>query len=127
MSPEYPEHLRYLDSHEYCGLEGSIATLGITAYAVEELGDIVFVELPAVGSRVTRGQTFGTVESVKAVEDLNSPVTGLVTERNQPVVDAPEVLAADPYGQGWLIRVQVEEYDPADTLSASEYRQRLEG
>ncbi|MEO1184873.1 MAG: biotin/lipoyl-containing protein, partial [Cyanobacteria bacterium J06636_27] len=80
MAFEYPDDLKYLDSHEYVRLEGENATIGISAFAIDQLGDIVFLELPAVGDSVSKGESFGTVESVKAVEDLNSPVTGTVTE-----------------------------------------------
>ncbi|WP_421656330.1 glycine cleavage system protein GcvH [Leptothermofonsia sp. ETS-13] len=128
MAFEYPDDLKYLDSHEYARLEGEIATIGITAFAVDQLGDIVFLELPEVGDAVEKGEKFGTVESVKAVEDLNSPVTGTVVECNTPLVDAPEHLADDPYGEGWLIKVRVD--DPADlddALSASEYQEQVEG
>jgi glycine cleavage system H protein len=128
MSLEYPEDLKYLDSHEYVRLDGEIATIGISAFAVDQLGDIVFVEIPEIGDAVEKDQAFGTVESVKAVEDLNSPVSGTVVERNTAVVDAPEQLAEDPYGEGWLLKVRVN--DPGegdDALSASEYRQQVEG
>lgn len=128
MAFEYPDDLKYLDSHEYARLEGEIATIGITAFAVDQLGDIVFLELPEVGEALEKGEKFGTVESVKAVEDLNSPVTGTVVERNDPLMDAPEQLGEDPYGEAWLLKVRVN--DPADledALSAAEYRQQVEG
>ncbi len=128
MAFEYPEDLKYLDSHEYVRLEGENATIGISAFAIDQLGDIVFLELPAVGDRITKGESFGTVESVKAVEDLNSPVTGTVTECNDVMVDAPENLAEEPYGKGWLIKVKVEDKsDIDDAMSASEYSSKVEG
>ncbi|QZZ23091.1 glycine cleavage system protein GcvH [Leptothermofonsia sichuanensis E412] len=128
MDFEYPDDLKYLDSHEYARLEGEIATIGITAFAVDQLGDIVFLELPEVGEAVEKGEKFGTVESVKAVEDLNSPVTGTVVECNTPLMDAPEDLAEDPYGEGWLIKVRVDDPgDLDDALTASEYREQVEG
>ncbi|MGA7933103.1 MAG: glycine cleavage system protein GcvH [Kovacikia sp.] len=128
MAFEYPDDLKYLDSHEYARLEGEIATLGITAFAVDQLGDIVFLELPAVGDAIEKGEKFGTVESVKAVEDLNSPVTGTVIETNTPLVDAPEQLAEDPYTEGWLIKVRVNNPgDLDDALTATEYREQVEG
>ncbi|UBF28130.1 glycine cleavage system protein GcvH [Kovacikia minuta CCNUW1] len=128
MAFQYPDNLKYLDSHEYARLEGKIATIGITAFAVDQLGDIVFLELPEVGNAVEKGEKFGTVESVKAVEDLNSPVTGKVIETNTPLVDAPEQLAEDPYGEAWLIKVQVEDpKDLDDALSAAEYQAQVEG
>ena len=128
MSFEYPEDLKYLDTHEYVRLEGEIATIGITAFAIDQLGDIVFLELPAIGDAVENGETFGTVESVKAVEDLKSPVTGTVVECNSALVDAPEELAEDPYGEGWLLKVRINQLDEVeDALSASEYRAQVEG
>ncbi|MBV8887729.1 MAG: glycine cleavage system protein GcvH [Chroococcidiopsidaceae cyanobacterium CP_BM_RX_35] len=127
MSLEYPSDLKYLDSHEYVRLEGEIATLGISAFAVDQLGDIVFLELPEVGDTVTKGESFGTVESVKAVEDLNSAVTGTVVERNEAMMESPEQLAEDPYGEGWLIKVRVKDHDLDDVLSADEYQAQVEG
>lgn len=127
MSLEYPNDLKYLDSHEYVRLEGEIATLGISAFAVDQLGDIVFLELPEVGDTVTKGESFGTVESVKAVEDINSAVTGTVIERNEAMVESPEQLAEDPYGEGWLLKVRVKDHDLDDVLSADEYRAQVEG
>jgi glycine cleavage system H protein len=128
MALEYPDNLQYLDSHEYIRLEDDIAVIGISAHAVSELGDIVFLELPAVGDTVEKGESFGTVESVKAVEELRSPVTGTVVDRNSDIVDAPEQLGDDPYGDGWLIKVRLD--DPSeldDALSAAEYRAQVEG
>ncbi|NET36834.1 MAG: glycine cleavage system protein GcvH [Cyanothece sp. SIO1E1] len=128
MALEYPEDLKYLDSHEYARLEGEIATLGITAFAVDELGDIVFLELPEVGDTLEKGDKFGTVESVKAVEDLMSPVSGTVEERNDPLLDTPEQLADDPYGEAWMLKVRIE--DPSeldDAMSSDQYRQQVDG
>lgn len=127
MSIEYPEDLRYLDTHEYVRLEGEIATIGITAFAVDQLGDIVFLELPEIGDAVTKGDSFGTIESVKAVEDLNSPVTGTVIERNEALIESPEQLAEDPYGEGWLLKLRVNDPgDIDDALTAGEYSSQLE-
>ncbi len=128
MSLEYPNDLKYLDSHEYVRMDGEIATIGISAFAVNQLGDIVFLELPEIGEAVEKGKSFGTVESVKAVEELNSAVTGTVVERNEAVVEAPEQVAEDPYGEGWLLKVRVN--DPSevdDALSVDEYRAQVEG
>lgn len=128
MSSEYPQDLRYLDSHEYIRLEGETATIGITAFAVNQLGDIVFLELPEVGDSLEKGESFGTIESVKAVEDLKSPVTGKVIERNDALVDSPEQIADDPYGQGWLLRVQINHPSEVDeTMTAQEYSEQVEG
>lgn len=128
MALDYPEDLKYLDTHEYARLDGDLATIGITAFAVDQLGDIVFLELPEIGDAVEKGEKFGTIESVKAVEDLNSPVTGSVVEVNTPLMDAPEQIADDPYSQGWLLKVRIEDASELDdTLSAEEYREQVEG
>lgn len=128
MGLEYPNDLKYLDSHEYVRIDGDIATIGISAFAVDQLGDIVFLELPEVSDTVTKGETFGSVESVKAVEDLYSAVTGTVIERNDPLVESPEQLADDPYGEGWLLKVRVDDAGELDdALSADEYRTQVEG
>lgn len=128
MALEYPDDLKYLDTHEYVRLDGEIATIGISAFAVDQLGDIVFLELPEIGDAVTKGEAFGTIESVKAVEDLNSAVTGTVVERNEAMLESPEQIAEDPYGEGWLLKVRLD--DPSqvdDALSADEYRAQVEG
>jgi glycine cleavage system H protein len=129
MELEYPEDLRYLETHEYVRLEGEIATLGISAFAVDQLGDIVFLELPELGEALELGSSFGTIESVKAVEELYPPVSGTVVDRNQAMIDSPELIADDPHGEGWLLKVRVENPDTAlaDTLSASEYRAQVSG
>ncbi|MEY2983477.1 MAG: Glycine cleavage system protein [Cyanobacteriota bacterium] len=129
MALEYPDDLRYLDSHEYLRLAGDIATIGLSAFAVDELGDIVFVELPDEGDDVTFEDPMGAVESVKAASDLYAPVTGTVIEKNTALEDQPELLNQDPYGEtGWLIKVRVETVEEVSqgTLSASEYRAKLE-
>ena len=128
MALEYPDNLSYYDSHEYALLEGETVTIGITAFAVDELGDIVFLELPELGGDVSKGETFGTVESVKAVEDLISPVSGEVIERNESLIDSPETLADDPYEQGWMIKVKID--DPSeleDAMSSEDYSAKVEG
>lgn len=128
MAFEYPDTLKYTDSHEYAQIDGDTATIGITAFAIDQLGDIVFLELPEPGATVQKGENFGTVESVKAVEDLKSPVSGTVLEANTEMVDAPEKLVDDPYTSGWLIKVQVS--DPAElesAMTADEYRSKVEG
>lgn len=125
---DYPEDLKYTNSHEYIRLEDDIATVGITAFAINQLGDIVFLDLPEVGTRVEKGQTFGTIESVKAVEDIYSPVTGTVIEANTALVDEPENIIQDPYGISWLLKVSLENISElSDTMSASEYRDKVEG
>ncbi|NMG22929.1 glycine cleavage system protein GcvH [Brasilonema bromeliae] len=128
MPFEYPEDLRYLDTHEYVRLENEIATIGITDFAVDQLGDIVFLDLPEVGDAVSKEETFGTIESVKAVEELNSPVTGTVIERNEVLLESPEQLADDPYGEGWLLKVRVNKSGEIDdALTANEYSAQVEG
>jgi glycine cleavage system H protein len=123
MELEYPDDLRYLDSHEYVRLEGEIATIGVTAFALDELGDIVFLELPEVGDAIESGVSFGNIESTKATSELIAPVTGTVIESNMLMVESPEVIADDPYGEGWFIKVRVGNPDEAlvDTISAEEY------
>ena len=125
---EYPDDLKYTNSHEYIRVENDIATVGITAFAIDQLGDIVFLDLPEVGTRIEKGQTFGTIESVKAVEDIYAPVTGTVIEANIALVDEPENITRDPYGASWLIKVNLEDADDlSDSMSASEYRDKVEG
>ncbi|MEA5467774.1 glycine cleavage system protein GcvH [Spirulina sp. 06S082] len=128
MAFEYPEDLKYLDSHEYVRLDGEIATVGITAFAVDQLGDIVFLELPEVGDAVEMGGNFGSIESVKAVEDLASPVSGTVIDRNEPLLESPEAIAEDPYGEGWLLKIRLDDPDEElETIDATEYRAQVEG
>ncbi|NJK39283.1 MAG: glycine cleavage system protein GcvH [Oscillatoriales cyanobacterium RM1_1_9] len=125
---EYPDDLKYTDTHEYVRLDGDIATVGISAFAVDQLGDIVFLELPDVNDAVEKGESFGTVESVKAVEDLKAPVSGTVVERNDDLLESPEQIAEDPYGEAWLIKVRMEDTSNLDeALSSSEYKALLEG
>ena len=127
MDLEYPDDLKYLDSHEYVRVDGEIATIGISAYAIDQLGDIVFLELPEIEDVFELGEAFGSIESVKAVESLNAPVSGTVVERNEKMIEAPEKIAEDPYGEGWLIKVRVNNLDELDeALSADEYSTKLE-
>lgn len=102
-----PNDRSYLDSHEWAQLQGSIATVGITDFAVEQLGELVYLDLPAPGRKLKRGESFGEVESVKAVSDINSPVEGEVVEVNQALTDELGQLQNDPFQQGWLIKVKV--------------------
>ena len=128
MVMEYPDDLKYTDTHEYVRLDGEIATIGVSGFAINQLGDIVFLELPDVNDAVEKGESFGTVESVKAVEDLKAPVSGTVVERNDAVVESPEDLADDPYGEGWLIKVRIDDVTELDdSMTAEEYRQLVEG
>ncbi len=128
MSFEYPQDLRYLDSHEYVRLDGDIATIGISEFAVDQLGDIVFLELPEIGDAINLGDTFGTIESVKAVEELNSPINGTVIERNETLINSPEQVADDPYGEGWFIKVRVNDAgEIEEAMTADEYRALVDG
>ncbi|MGN6760699.1 MAG: glycine cleavage system protein GcvH [Leifsonia sp.] len=112
--------LKYTAEHEWLLVEGDVATVGITAYAAEKLGDVVFVELPEVGSDVTAGRVVGEIESTKSVGELFAPVDGTVAEANSAVVDAPELVNSDPFGDGWLVKVRFTEL-PANLLSYDEY------
>lgn len=128
MALSFPDDCRYSDSHEYVRSEGDLARLGISAFAVDQLGDIVFVELPEVGASLTKGQSFGSVESVKAVEDLISPISGVVEARNDAVLSSPEELQNDPYGEGWLLVVRPGTADElAALMPAEDYRRKVEG
>jgi glycine cleavage system H protein len=115
-----PEDLRYTRSHEWVRREGGVATVGITEHAQDELGDVVFVDLPEQGATFSAGATFGNVESVKAVSDLNTPVGGEVVEVNSALEDSPEKVNEDPYGEGWIIKIQVSE--EGELLSAADYQ-----
>jgi len=117
-----PADLRYTKEHEWARLEGDKARVGITAFAQEQLGDVVFVELPKVGAKVTAMKTFGVVESVKAVSDLYAPLSGEVVEINAELPKKPEVVNADPYGQGWMLVIKLGNAKEWDGLmSAADY------
>jgi glycine cleavage system H protein len=126
MALSIPEDCRYADSHEYVRSEGELVRVGISAFAVDQLGDIVFVELPEVGSSVSQGASFGSVESVKAVEDLLAPLSGTVEARNEAVLASPEELQNDPYGEGWLLVVRPAAPERIEALmDAATYRGRV--
>ncbi|MBE9111830.1 glycine cleavage system protein GcvH [Nodosilinea sp. LEGE 07298] len=130
MAFEYPETLKYLDSHEYARADEDegMVTVGITAFAIDQLGDIVFLELPEIGDSLEKGEKFGTVESVKAVEELKSPVSGEVLERNEALIEAPEQIGDDPYGDGWLVKIKASDLEELDdTLTADEYKDQVGG
>ena len=117
-----PDDLRYTAEHEWVRLDGGRMTVGITHYAQDALGDVVYVDLPASGTRVEAGQPFGEVESTKSVSDLYAPVNGTIVERNETLESAPELVNSDPYGQGWMVVIEADE--PADIdglLGAQEY------
>ena len=119
-----PDDLQYTKSHEWVRMEDGTATIGITDHAQEELGDVVFVELPEEGTSINAGESFGTVESVKAVSDLYTPVGGEVVEVNSSLEDAPEKINDDPYGEGWIVKLSTSEQ--ADLLSPEEYEKVVE-
>ncbi|MCP9792238.1 glycine cleavage system protein GcvH [Vulcanococcus limneticus] len=128
MALSFPDDLRYADSHEYVRREGELVRIGISAFAVDQLGDIVFVELPEPGGAIRQGESFGTVESVKAVEEVIAPISGTVEARNEAVLASPEELQNDPYGEGWLLLVRPA--DPAQLdglLEVGTYRAKVEG
>ncbi|HEY2845712.1 MAG TPA: glycine cleavage system protein GcvH [Bryobacteraceae bacterium] len=118
-----PENLRYTKEHEWVRVEGDIGVVGITAHAQNELGDIVYVDLPKTGTTIEKGKTIGSVESVKAVSDLYTPVSGEVLETNPLLAESPEILNKDPYGSGWLVKIKLS--DPGEAgqlLTAAEYQ-----
>ncbi len=116
----YPDDLRYSKEHEWVRVEDGRATIGITSFAADELGDIVFVELPEVGAELKQFATFGVVESVKAVSDLYAPVSGTVTDVNEALRDRPELLNSDPFGEGWIARVELADPSEIDGLLNAE-------
>ncbi|MEU4519717.1 glycine cleavage system protein GcvH [Amycolatopsis sp. NPDC024027] len=117
-----PENLKYTKEHEWLSVEDGVATVGITAFAAESLGDIVFVQLPEAGSNITAGEVFGEVESTKSVSELYAPVSGEVVEVNGTTSDTPEVINSDPYTEGWLLKVRLTG-DVPDLLDAAAYAQ----
>ena len=120
-----PTELRYTSDHEWAKNEGGVAIVGITDYAQSELGDVVFVELPEVGSQVEKGASFGTIEAVKAVADLFSPVSGEVVEVNTLLEDAPETVNKDPYGDGWMVKIKMSDPAEFDGLMDAEAYEKL--
>ena len=122
-----PSELKYTKEHEWVRVDGDTGTIGITDYAQDQLGDIVFVELPAVGAAISAAQKFGEIESVKAVSELFAPVSGEVTEANDGLADSPELVNDDPYGDGWLVKVRLSAAAELDgLLSADEYEAFIE-
>jgi len=123
-----PEDSRYAKSHEYINVEGEIGTIGITDYAQKELGDVVFVELPQVGTQLEAGDELGSIESVKAVSELFAPVGGEVVEINERLAEKPELINTDPYGDGWMVRIRVADPSEVDELlmTAEEYDEYVE-
>ncbi|MDP9023529.1 MAG: glycine cleavage system protein GcvH [Actinomycetota bacterium] len=123
----YPDDLRYTTEHEWARREGDLVRVGITDYAQDELGDVVYVDLPAPGAELERGQPFGEVESTKSVSDLYAPVSGTVEERNDDLEDRPELVNQDPYGEGWMVAIRPDDPDQLEgLLTAEAYRSRIE-
>ena len=124
---EFPTGLRYSQEHEWVAVDGDIATIGITDYAQEQLGDVVYVELPAAGKVLNKDDTFGVVESVEAVSDIYAPVSGTVTETNADLPNAPELVNADPYGKAWMIRVRLSNpQEVNEMMEAAAYQKFVE-
>jgi glycine cleavage system H protein len=122
-----PAELKYTEDHEWIRIEGNVAVVGITDYAQNELGDVVFVEIETEGEELEKGDTFGTVEAVKTVSDLFMPLAGKVAEVNAALADEPELVNKDPYGKGWMIKIEVGSMDEADELlSADDYKKMIE-
>lgn len=124
---DYPDSYRYTAEHEWVSIKADMGTVGITHHAQNELGDVVFVELPSPGARFERGQTFGSIESVKAVSDLYAPVSGEVVEVNEALVDRPEVVNEDPHGAAWMVRIKMADASEVDSLlSAADYQKVIQ-
>ena len=119
-----PKSLRYAKTHEWASLEGDLCTVGITQFAVDQLTDVVYIELPDVGDHVFKGESFGEIESVKAVSDLYSPVDGQVAEINEKLVDDPTIITGDPYGKGWMVKIKAEPGATLDHLMTLEQYQK---
>ena len=121
-----PEDLKYSEEHEWVRVKDSVATIGITDYAQGELGDLVFIELPSLGDEAEQSESLGTIEAVKAVSDLFSPVSGKVLEVNENLADDPETVNRDPYGDGWIVKIELS--DPSeldDLLDATAYKEKI--
>ena len=127
MSFEIPDDCRYLDSHEWVRRQNGTARIGISDFAQDELGDVVFVELPSEGDELTKGDDFGVIESIKAVSDLYAPVSGTVTAVNDELVEEPELVNESPFGEGWMIELELsDESELDDLLSPAEYGEQIE-
>ena len=121
-----PENLRYSKDHEWVSVEGEIASIGITDYAQSSLGDVVYIDFPRVGDKFEAHTAFGSVESVKAVSEIFTPIAGEVSEVNEPLNDAPEAVNSDPYGEGWMVKIKMDNPGEADgLLNAVEYEEYL--
>ena len=128
MSGEMPSHLRYTQEHEWARNDGEVVSIGITDFAQDQLGDVVYVDLPAADTEVEQGQVFGEVESTKSVSDLYAPISGVVVERNDALDERPELVNQDPYGDGWMVRIRPSDAGQVDgLLDAEAYRALVEG
>jgi len=117
-----PSDIKYTKEHEWTKIEGNIATVGVTDFAQSELGDIAWIEMPEIGAETKKGDPFGTIEAVKTVEDLFAPLTGKIVEINEGILDSPEWVNDDPYGKGWIAKIEFsDEAELADLLSAEQY------
>jgi len=126
MTYSFPENLKYADTHEYIKEENGLIRMGVSEFAIDQLGDIVFVELAEEGEVILKGDTFGTIESVKAVEEVYLPFQGEIIEKNQEVIDNPEILQNDPINDGWLILVKPEpNYNYDNLMSSEEYKSKV--
>ncbi len=126
MSEQVPAELRYTEEHEWVRVDGDEVVVGITDFAQQQLGDVVYVDLPAAGAELDQGQAFGEVESTKSVSDLFAPITGAVEARNEALDDRPELVNSDPYGEGWLVRLRVADAGQVEgLLDASGYESLL--
>ncbi len=121
-----PSDLKYAESHEWCRTEGNIATIGISDYAQGELGDVVYVELAEAGTVLKKGDAIGSLESVKSVSDIYAPVSGKVVEVNPALEDTPEIINSDPYGEGWILKIEMSDPSEAESLlDAEKYRETI--
>ena len=126
MAFSFPDHFRFADSHEYAYSDDSLIRIGISEFAVDQLGDIVFVDLPDEGTSIAKGESFGSVESVKAVEDMYAPVSGEIVHINKSVMASPEELQNDPHGEGWLLIIRPDDSNQLQELMDSEtYSQKI--
>ena len=123
---DYPDSYKYTPEHEWVAIDGDVGTVGITHHAQDELGDVVFVELPVVGSSFDQNAVFGTIESVKAVSDLYAPVSGEIVEVNEELVDRPEVVNEDPHAGAWMVRIKLSEPSQLDALMTAAYQAEIQ-
>ena len=126
MNYQFPEFLRYADTHEYVKEENGLLKIGVSEFAIDQLGDIVFVELAEKGNTLNKGQTFGTIESVKAVEEVYLPFSGKILERNDSVIDNPEILQNDPINNGWLVIIKPnDDFSLDELMSSVDYQSKV--